>query len=166
MRSSKIKRPKAPAIDIQVRSARWKKEAAAEKTVRKAVIAAAAALRKSGGEISIVLTDDKTIRALNRDWRGVDGPTNVLSFPAPSGNGRAGPVPLGDIVIAFETLRRESAEESKPFLHHLSHLAVHGFLHLMGYDHRNDKQAAAMERLERAILALLNVADPYRPRAR
>jgi len=165
MRLPAARRRKAPSIDIQVRSTRWKKQTAAEKTVRKAVTASAAALKAGRGEVSIVLTDDKTMRALNRDWRGVDAPTNVLSFPATQASGQA-PQLLGDIVIAFETLTRECADEGKPFLHHLSHLTVHGFLHLMGYDHQTDKQAAAMEKLERAILARLNVADPYRVRAR
>ena len=133
--------------------------------MRKAVVTAAAALKAASGEVSIVLTDDKTMRALNRDWRGIDAPTNVLSFPANPVNGKA-PALLGDIVIAFETLTRESADEGKPFLHHLSHLTVHGFLHLMGYDHQTNRQAAAMESLERAILARLNVDDPYRVRTR
>ncbi|MGC1465162.1 MAG: rRNA maturation RNase YbeY [Pseudolabrys sp.] len=165
MRSPAARRRSAPSIDIQVRSARWKKQSAAEKTVRKAVVTAAAALKAASGEVSIVLTDDKTMRALNRDWRGIDAPTNVLSFPANPVNGKA-PALLGDIVIAFETLTRESADEGKPFLHHLSHLTVHGFLHLMGYDHQTNRQAAAMESLERAILARLNVDDPYRVRTR
>ncbi|HEU4659724.1 MAG TPA: rRNA maturation RNase YbeY [Pseudolabrys sp.] len=170
MRSQQAKRgpvrPVAPFIDIQVRSARWKKQAAAEMTVRKAVRAAAVASKISHGEISVVLTNDKTIRALNRDWRGIDAPTNVLSFPARAVNGSMGPAPLGDIVIAFETLKRESKEEGKPFLHHLSHLAVHGFLHLLGYDHQTNRQAAAMERMERTILAGLKIDDPYRVRTR
>ncbi|MGB7258286.1 MAG: rRNA maturation RNase YbeY [Pseudolabrys sp.] len=166
MSRSPKRRRKAPAIDIQVRSTRWKKQAAAEKTVRKAVTAAAAALKKSAGEVSIVLTDDKTMRALNREWRGIDAPTNVLSFPAQEPKNKAGQFALGDIVIAFETLKRESAGEGKPFLHHLSHLTVHGFLHLMGYDHQTDSQANTMEGLERAILARLRVGDPYRERAR
>ncbi|HVV62078.1 MAG TPA: rRNA maturation RNase YbeY [Pseudolabrys sp.] len=166
MTRSRKRRRKAPAIDIQVRSTRWKREAAAEKTVRRAVTAAAAALKKSGGEVSVVLTDDKTMRALNREWRGIDAPTNVLSFPARPPKDKAGPFALGDIVIAFETLKRESADEGKPFLHHLSHLTVHGFLHLMGYDHDTDSQADTMEGLERAILARLRVGDPYRERAR
>ncbi len=114
------------------------------------------------GEVSVVLTDDAAIRRLNRDWRHIDKPTNVLSFPAAVlENGAPEPL-LGDIVIAYETVARESAEEHKPFLHHLAHLAVHGFLHLMGYDHETDSQADAMEGLERDILAGLGIADPYR----
>jgi probable rRNA maturation factor len=81
----------------------------------------------------------------------------VLSFPA----ARAGGALLGDIAIAYETLAREATAESKPFLHHLAHLTVHGFLHLLGYDHQTDSQAEAMEGLERAALARLEIADPY-----
>jgi probable rRNA maturation factor len=155
----------APEIDIQVQSPGWEAEPAASETVRRAITAAArhrAAHSAIRGEVSVVLTDDEAIRALNRDWRRIDKPTNVLSFPAPvPANGAPEPL-LGDIVIAYETVARESAEEHKPFLHHLSHLAVHGFLHLMGYDHQTDSQADAMEGLERDILADLDIADPYR----
>lgn len=151
----------APEIDIQVQSQGWDAEPAAIETVRRA-IAAAARHRASHGEVSVVLTDDEAIRQLNRDWRRIDKPTNVLSFPAATpAHGAPEPL-LGDIVIAYETVARESAEEHKPFLHHLAHLAVHGFLHLMGYDHQTDSQAAAMEGLERDILADLGIADPYR----
>jgi probable rRNA maturation factor len=121
----------------------------------------------SPAEIAIVLTDDSAVRTLNRDWRGVDGPTNVLSFPAqrrPPATRPAMPEPpvlLGDIVIAFETTMREACSESKPFEHHLAHLAVHGFLHLLGQDHDNDSDAEAMEGTERAILARLGIPDPY-----
>jgi probable rRNA maturation factor len=111
-------------------------------------------------ELAIVLTDDSTIRQLNRDWRGVDAPTNVLSFPA----SRTGSAPLfiGDIVLAFETIAGEAKAERKPFAHHIAHLAVHGFLHLLGYDHLRKKDAEEMEQLERDILRRLRVPDPYR----
>ena len=109
-----------------------------------------------------MLTDDLAIRALNRDWRGKDKPTNVLSFPAQEPRAdRGAPRMLGDIVIAYETAAREAEVEGKPFMHHLAHLAVHGFLHLVGYDHEASEAADAMERLEVAILARLGVPDPY-----
>lgn len=152
---------KTPVIDIGVQSPLWNAEPAAEETVRKA-IAAAAGLAPADGEVSVLLTDDGTIRGLNREWRGIDKPTNVLSFPAAQGPQAL----LGDIAIAYETLVRECAAEHKPFLHHLSHLAVHGFLHLLGYDHQDDSQADAMEALERDILARLDIADPYLLRER
>jgi probable rRNA maturation factor len=154
-------RAAAPEVDIQAQSSLWDAEPAAADTVRRA-IGAAARHCTAGGEVSVVLTDDEAIRLLNRDWRKIDKPTNVLSFPAPAPvNGAQQPL-LGDIVIAYETVARESGEEHKPFLHHLAHLAVHGFLHLMGYDHQTDSQADAMEGLERNILADLDIADPYR----
>jgi probable rRNA maturation factor len=139
--------------------------------VKKAISAAAKAASTSGAELAIVLADDSTIRALNRQWRGKNAPTNVLSFPAaslplpPAGQGRgkrraASPY-IGDIVIAYQTTAREAAAEGKRFNHHLAHLAVHGFLHLLGYDHDNDRDADKMERLERRILARMSIADPY-----
>ncbi len=151
----------APEIDIQVQSPGWNAEPAAIETVRRA-IAAAAERCSARGEVSVLLADDETIRLLNRDWRHVDKPTNVLSFPAVAPPNVAPKPLLGDIVISYETVARECSEEHKPFLHHLAHLAVHGFLHLMGYDHQTDSQADAMEGLERDILADLGIADPYR----
>ena len=147
-------------IDILVQSPLWEREPAAETTVTRAISAAATRLSTLRGEVAIVLTDDSTIRTLNRDWRGADKPTNVLSFPAAKA-GQGAPEMLGDIVIAYETLARESTDEGKTFPNHLAHLSVHGFLHLVGYDHDNDRDADAMERLEAEILAGLGVPDPY-----
>ena len=110
------------------------------------------------------MTDDDAIRRLNRQWRGRDAATNVLSFPATNPGEAATPRLLGDIVIAFETTRDEAAAAGKPFLHHLCHLAVHGFLHLLGYDHESDDEAETMERLEREILTRLDMPDPYAAR--
>jgi probable rRNA maturation factor len=161
MRRAPTGRQAAPAIDIQVRSPLWDAEPAAVRTVRAAIAAAAASAGQSG-EISVVLADDATIRRLNRRWRGIDNPTNVLSFPAAAAGARAPSRFIGDVVIAYETLARESSAEGKPLLHHLAHLAVHGFLHLVGHDHETDSQAEAMEALERDILSTLRIADPYR----
>ena len=112
--------------------------------------------------LAVLLTDDAAIRRLNAQWRGIDKPTNVLSFPpAPPAAPASGAKSLGDIAIAYETTAREARDEDKPFADHLSHLAVHGFLHLMGYDHESDAHAETMEQLERAILARLGVPDPY-----
>jgi probable rRNA maturation factor len=154
----------APRIDIAVESRLWASQPAAEAVVRRAIIAAAELARAlpAAGEVSVVLTDDAAIRTLNRDWRGIDRPTNVLSFPAAvSGAAPGAPALLGDVVIAYETTAREASAETKPFLHHLAHLAVHGFLHLVGYDHASDEAAGAMERVEIASLARLDVPDPY-----
>jgi probable rRNA maturation factor len=102
---------------------------------------------------------------LNRTWRGKDKPTNVLSFPAPEQPGAAGPRHLGDIALAFETLARESEEESKELAHHFAHLIVHGVLHLLGYDHEVEAEAEIMEALEVKALARLGITDPYRDMA-
>ena len=123
--------------------------------------AAAAALSTSPAEVSILLTDDSAVRVLNREWRGIDKATNVLSFPAPETMSKGAAGILGDIVIAYETLERESADEDRDFLHHLTHLTVHGYLHLVGYDHQDDAQATAMEALESKIMMRMQLPDPW-----
>lgn len=147
-------------VDITANSARWRAQPRAKRAIRAAIEAAAAATRRRTFEVSVMLTHDRAIRVLNRDWRGFDKATNVLSFPATSPGGPKSPL-LGDIVIAYETVAREAKAEHKAFLHHLSHLAVHGFLHLIGYDHDMSREAETMEALERKILARLGIADPY-----
>jgi probable rRNA maturation factor len=130
--------------------------------LRRAIRTAAAAVAVNGAEVSLMLAGDSTARELNRRWRNQDRPTNVLSFPAHAGAaGRTRLCLLGDVVIAYETTRREAAAEQKPFEHHVAHLAVHGFLHLLGYDHAVAEDARAMEELETSILARLDVPDPY-----
>ncbi|MEM9331494.1 MAG: rRNA maturation RNase YbeY [Pseudomonadota bacterium] len=107
-------------------------------------------------EVSILICDDATIEKLNDKWRGKSKPTNVLSFPnEPDG------VMLGDIAISLETTRQEARLENKSFEDHLTHLVVHGFLHLFGYDHETEEQAFQMESLETKILAILGIPDPY-----
>jgi probable rRNA maturation factor len=157
---------RALTIDVLVASPRWKDDAAKVKSiVRRAVTrAAAATLSTTSSELAIVLTDDSAIRLLNRDWRGVDAATNVLSFAAKNVGGGNFGAHLGDVVLAYETIAREARSEGKPFVHHVAHLAVHGFLHLLGYDHEREADAAAMERTERDILRALAIPDPYRPR--
>ncbi len=158
-------RPPGPRMDVLVESARWKAAPRAATVVRKAIRGAAKATSTARSGLAIVLTHDSAIRRLNRQWRGFDKPTNVLSFPA-----GAPPVPrsairaLGDIVIAYETTAREARSEGKPFHDHLAHLAVHGYLHLLGHDHENDGDAEAMERLEVRILRRLGIPDPYAER--
>lgn len=113
-------------------------------------------------EISFVFTDDSAIQQLNQQWRGQNKPTNVLSFMANEGlpQDRWSPL-LGDVIIARETVAREAVEQSKPFDHHLTHLLVHGVLHLLGFDHLENDEAEAMENTERQVLAKLGIADPY-----
>ena len=165
-------RPALPATEVLVVADCWQAEPGAEAVIHRAIEAAAEIVDADTGdaELAVMLTDDAGIRTLNGNWRGIDKPTNVLSFPALQPTGRRGPddAPrmLGDIAIAYETTRREADEEHKPFDHHLSHLAVHGFLHLIGYDHENDDDAEAMEALEREILAQLGIPDPYADRER
>jgi len=157
----------APRLDIIVDSPLWQAQRGVKAVLRGAIAEAASMAATTGGELAIVLTDDSAIRTLNRDWRGKDQPTNVLSFPAhddfraapPAGAPR--PRLLGDIVIAYETMAREALTERRPFRHHLAHLAVHGFLHLVGHDHEAEAEAEAMEALEIAVLARLNVPNPY-----
>jgi probable rRNA maturation factor len=119
-------------------------------------------------EVSVRLTDDAEVQALNREYRHKDKPTNVLSFPMVQpdlleglANSDDGEVLLGDIVLARETCAREAEEKSVAFADHATHLIVHGALHLLGYDHQGDTEAEAMEALERAILATLGIDDPY-----
>ena len=151
-------------IDVIVRSARWRKRPTAKTIVKKAVLAAADTVSTPRAELAIVLSDDSAIRTLNRDWRGKNAATNVLSFPAARpGKARSASPYIGDVIIAYQTVAREAVAEGKPFNHHLAHLAVHGFLHLLGYDHENDRDAQKMERLERKILKRLAVPDPYAP---
>ncbi len=153
------------AIDVVVEAALWRAEPAAEAAVTRAIAAAADAVGEAA-DVAVLLTDDDHIRILNRDFRKLDKATNVLSFPAAPAMAapaavRDVPRFLGDIAIAFETTQREASAEGKPLAHHVSHLAVHGFLHLVGYDHESDAEAEAMEALERRILARLGIPDPY-----
>ena len=158
-----------PLTEVLVVADCWQREPDAEAAIHRAIEAAAEIADADVGEaeLAVMLTDDAGIRTLNNNWRGIDKPTNVLSFPAlqpTAGAPPDAPRMLGDIAIAYETTRREADEEEKPFDHHLCHLAVHGFLHLIGYDHEKDDDAEAMEGLEREILAQLGIPDPYSDR--
>jgi probable rRNA maturation factor len=161
-----------------IRSPLWTDKRSIRTVLRRAIGEAASATA-TDGELAVVLADDKAVRGLNRDWRRKDQPTNVLSFPAvrareqgrcssraPKANKHPKRAPyaphrLGDIIIAYETAAREARAEQKPLGHHVAHLAVHGFLHLVGYDHQADAQAEAMEALEIEVLARIGVPNPY-----
>jgi probable rRNA maturation factor len=164
------------SLDISVSSSLWRglprARAIARETIAAAALEGGAALRIDrpegrasfktpyGVEVSLCLADDAALRALNLRWRGIDKPTNVLSFP--SSGGRLGDATmLGDIALAYETLAREGENLGVPLTDHYRHLIAHGFLHLIGYDHETDAEAERMEALETRILARLGAADPY-----
>lgn len=152
------------AVDILADSPLWGEaeewRADVEAAVAMAATAADAEIAEDA-ELSLLLTDDAAIRLLNRDHRGLDKPTNVLSFPQDDPEAEAyGPL-LGDIAVAHETVTQEAIEEGISFRDHFLHMIVHGFLHLVGYDHMNDDEAEEMEGLETAILARLGIANPY-----
>jgi probable rRNA maturation factor len=161
-----------PITEVLVVADCWQNEPDVEVVIQRAIAVAAEMVDADTGEaeLAVMLTDDGGIRTLNKNWRGIDKPTNVLSFPAlqPAGERSSQDAPrmLGDIAIAYETTRREADDEQKRFDHHLSHLVIHGFLHLIGYDHEKDQDAETMETLEREILAQLEIPDPYPERER
>jgi probable rRNA maturation factor len=150
---------------ISIEGGDWQDETALQVLVSQALNAASDELGLGSGnpsEVSLLFTDNATIKELNAQWRAKDKPTNVLSFPAfPLKPGMALMPLLGDIVLAFETVQTEAEQEHKPFDNHVSHLVVHGLLHLLGYDHETDVEAEEMEGLERKILARLAIPDPY-----
>ena len=151
-------------IEVEVEADDWTDAVEdVEAVVERAAVAALSLAEgddRNGGVV-ILLTDDETVRDLNDRFRGKDRPTNVLSFPAAEMPGVVGPAPLGDIVLAYGVCAREAAEQSKTLTNHLTHLVVHGVLHLLGRDHEDDAEAEAMEGEERAVLASLGVSDPY-----
>lgn len=116
-----------------------------------------------GADVSVCIVDAAEMRVLNRDYRGKDKPTNVLSFPAGpvAGLPASEPVPIGDIVICADVVSNEADAQAKPLLDHWAHMLVHGTLHLLGFDHEHDAEALEMEALEKRILGAHGVADPY-----
>ena len=153
-------------VDLVVEAGSWPAERELAALAGRAAEGVLAAIGRDGAtasELSIIFSDDAHVRALNAAWRSKDAPTNVLSFPAfPHGRGGALAPMLGDIVLAAETVAREAQAEHKPRADHITHLIVHGILHLIGYDHEGDAEAEEMEELERRILAGLDIPDPYR----
>lgn len=151
------------SIDIALEADGWNRILGAELIVHRAAAAALASAGATEGEVSILLADDAKIRELNRRFRGKDQPTNVLSFPAEtSANGVRF---FGDIALALETLLREAETEGKRADGHLSHLVIHGVLHLLGYDHESERDAEKMESLETRLVKALGFPDPYASRA-
>src|SRR5262249_8770090 len=154
----------SPVVDVVTESPLWDARAGLEDIARRAVDAALAEARRpynDEAELAVILADDAKLKDLNRDWRGKDQPTNVLSFPAAEGEEIATAPLLGDLVLAFETVAIEAEREGKAFDAHFAHLVVHGTLHLFGFDHMSGEEAEEMENLERLALARLGIADPY-----
>jgi probable rRNA maturation factor len=148
-------------LTILTHDDRWKGLAP---TVKRAAEAALAKKRIKKAAVTFVLTNDAEVKTLNRDYRGKDKPTNVLSFPDGSkemGSDEKPVVNFGDVVLAYETIAREAAEQGKALKAHLTHLTIHGVLHLLGYDHEAESEAEAMESLEIAILSSMGIANPY-----
>ena len=125
----------------------------------RAAFAAAPPKRQAAYEVALVLTGDAEMRVLNRTWGDKDAATNVLSFPADEDISE--PKFLGDVVLALETVHKESREQDIPLEDHVAHLVVHGVLHLLGFDHASDTESECMEAIEREALAALGIADPY-----
>lgn len=153
-----------PLIDIEIEDERWLDTLPEVGEIVEAGIAAAlkAAKFTEQADVVVLLCDDAEMRQLNAEYRNKDKATNVLSFPAPKSMRVKGVLEhLGDMALGYETCVREAKEQNKPLNHHVTHLAVHGALHLLGHDHMNDAEAETMEALERDILAGLGVPDPY-----
>ena len=156
--------PKGPdlsvdlSVDVSVADEGWREIVPAIDEIFKRVKAVLpdTVLPAASQEVSLVLTDDAAIRRLNRDYRGKDAATNVLSFPTIEAPGL-----LGDIVLARETIMREAADKGASFKSHVTHLIIHGLLHLLGHDHQTEAEAAVMEAIEIAALAKLGIANPY-----
>jgi len=150
-------------IDLIIEAGNWPNRSKLQSLTQTALNATVPNLNDvlpSAAEVSLLFTDDRKIQQLNREWRDQDKPTNVLSFAANEGDGPATPL-LGDIIFAFETVNNEAKDQGKSFDHHLTHLIVHGFLHLLGYDHAEDNGAEIMEALEINVLRELGIDDPY-----
>lgn len=145
------------AIEVVTEEAGWRKAIRGCGALARGAAAAALAGAGRSGGLSVLLAGDGRVAELNAAFRGRAGPTNVLSFPSPANPGDW----LGDVALALETCVREADLQGKPLAHHLQHLVAHGVLHLVGYDHETDDEAAEMEALEAEILAGLGVPDPY-----
>lgn len=151
-------------IDITVESSGWDDEQILYNITEKALKMTMhhLSLENVVSEVSMLFTDDQHMAQINAKWRGKNKSTNVLSFPAfPLKIGQIPGPMLGDIIIARETVLLEAKREGKLFQDHLTHMIVHGVLHLLGYDHQTDDEAHHMEKLEREILQKLSIQDPY-----
>ncbi|WP_421789498.1 rRNA maturation RNase YbeY [Hyphobacterium sp.] len=153
-------RPEMAEIDILVEAGGWPEAEELRRLTSASIVAAEQETRPVDSALSVVFADDAAVLKLNSAFRQKDQPTNVLSFPAATTMSGQ----LGDIALARETVFREAEEKSIPVSHHISHLVIHGFLHLLGHDHQTEVEAEEMEALERRALKRLNIADPYQER--
>ena len=149
-------------LEIVTQHEAWKSIRGLKVLAEKAVDAALP-VAKRNRQITLLFSDDATLKKLNRDWRGKNKPTNVLSFPAnPDVKLPRGEIkPLGDIALGYETIAKEAETAGLTLKAHTTHLIVHGVLHLLGYDHVDDQQAETMEAAEIKILSTLNIVNPY-----
>ena len=148
-------------IEVEIEDAAW--STVLPEAVAVVQRAATAALGSVAGDVVVLLTDDTAVREINARFRDRDQPTNVLSFPAADMTIPGQAPHLGDLVLAYGVCAGEAEAQGKTLSDHLSHLTVHGVLHLLGRDHVAEEEAETMEAEERSILARLGVADPYRP---
>lgn len=146
--------------DLRIADPRWDGLGDVEALATR-VLTHAASVMESFGEVSILMTNDAEMHALNKQWRGFDKPTDVLSFPSDGPEIPGEAAHLGDIAIGYETALKDAESMGRPFEGHISHLLIHGFLHLLGYDHIEAEDAKVMEPLEAKILAGLGWPDPY-----
>jgi len=143
------------SADILINFSSWEKHPGLKELIKIAIKQTVSNVDTKGyNEISILLTSDTQIQQLNRQYRSINQPTNVLSFPSEKPH-------LGDIILSYEYIQKELINLNKKFEEHISHLIIHGTLHLYGFDHENDKNAAAMENMERHIMSELGYNDPY-----
>jgi probable rRNA maturation factor len=151
------------AVDVEIEAGAWSEIRQVDHLARRSAEAALRAAAEAGPlSATVLLTDDASVRELNRGWRRQDKPTNVLSFPASHPALPGEPRHLGDLALAYETVADEARAEGKTLDDHAAHLIVHGILHLLGRDHETEAEADAMERLEVAALGSLGIDDPYR----
>jgi probable rRNA maturation factor len=162
-----LQRMKSVTITISVEAGDWPPKRELQALARRAIDAAVEVLElEPRGELSLAFTDDARMREINKAWRGKDSPTNVLSFPAARAAQPEGTL-LGDVILSAETVAKEAELADKPLEDHMAHLLIHGFLHLLGHDHKTGPDAEKMEQLERVALKRVGIPDPYAaPRGR
>ena len=158
-------------LDLDIDDKRWRQIPKLREELERVTKITLASLPKNitfPTSFTLLLTNDARLRRLNRDFRGQDKPTNVLSFPqfeaselTKNGKGK-GPIALGDIALAYQYVVGEAQKDNKILINHVSHLLIHGLLHLFGYDHMSEAEALSMERLEKRVMAKLGLPDPYK----